>query len=902
MKHLLRWLLAFAPIGMMAQAPVDPKIWTPKDIVYQENISEVVFSPDGQKIAWVKRRPSEKKDKMVSDLYLTRLTATGLKEVRLTRSEDTDHTPVFSADGETLYFLSSRNEGNALWSLSLWGGEPQVVDSFPNGISDLKRMNDSTLLFLSEEGESFAEMKAKKKKDDSEAIEDTAMFKPMRVFAFNTESKTVRRLTTGRFPVDNYAVSKNGQWLATRHIRSPHFGVDGLPKPAYVLWDLKSGTSRAILQSGIQSPEILNFPEDNSGFYFADVLSSDPEWMGSGDHLLYFFDLASMSVKKVDTGTPWGIGEGVGFIPKGNDLWVLLAEGAYNRLALVEKTASGWKTTPVLAGNEMDRHLMPIACSTKGDQLVVAHSSSTSLPEFRLLNYTSGTYRIDTGKVLAEINPGWKKKGLTQAKVVYWKGAKNEQVDGILYYPADYQSGKQYPIVVAIHGGPSGTDLDAFESSWGYYPQINAQKGAFTLMPNYHGSSNHGLAFVESIKGHYYELEVPDILKGVDSLIAAGMVHPDSQAVMGWSNGAILTTALILAAPDRFKVASAGAGDVNWTSDYGTCEFGVTFDQSYFKGAPWDDTKKTKYNPNYIDKSPLFEAEKIKTPVLLFHGSDDRAVPRDQSHEFYRALQQIGKAPVRFIWFPGEPHGLRKLSHQMRKLEEEIAWIDRWLYGKKPEAEVLKEGSPLFVLMEQEKTAHSGALLGSQVQGTLVPETAPLGADTVSVGVYEVTNAQFQAYSPAFVFGAGKENYPAAGITLDQAKGYVAWLSGKTGSNYRLPNSAEAKAWQELALETAEEENTLNNWLGYSPTPEDASKALASLSGLRSSLLKPCGSFPPTKAGQARLYDLGGNVAEWFAEGTASGTYGYSAYDVVDPAADGAKTPAPYVGLRVVKE
>jgi dipeptidyl aminopeptidase/acylaminoacyl peptidase len=66
-------------------------------------------------------------------------------------------------------------------------------------------------------------------------------------------------------------------------------------------------------------------------------------------------------------------------------------------------------------------------------------------------------------------------------------------------------------------------------------------------------------------------------------LNAKGLIDTAQMGVMGWSNGAILTTMLTVRYPDMFKVAAPGAGDVNWTSDYGTCEFGVQFDQSYFQ-------------------------------------------------------------------------------------------------------------------------------------------------------------------------------------------------------------------------------------------------------------------------------------------------------------------------------
>ena len=183
---------------------------------------------------------------------------------------------------------------------------------------------------------------------------------------------------------------------------------------------------------------------------------------------------------------------------------------------------------------------------------------------------------------------------------------------------------------------PLGTDMDVFDDSWAYYPNIMAQKGAFVLEPNYHGSANYGQAFAESIKGKYYELEVPDILAGVDALIAKGWVDPDKLGTIGWSNGGILSIALTTWTK-RFKAAGIGAADVNWTSDYGNCSFGVSFDNYYFKGAPWDQLE------HYIQKSPLFYLKDMKVPTIIFHGTEDTSVPYEQGWEYYRASSRSAR-------------------------------------------------------------------------------------------------------------------------------------------------------------------------------------------------------------------------------------------------------------------
>jgi dipeptidyl aminopeptidase/acylaminoacyl peptidase len=82
----------------------------------------------------------------------------------------------------------------------------------------------------------------------------------------------------------------------------------------------------------------------------------------------------------------------------------------------------------------------------------------------------------------------------------------------------------------------------------------------------------------------------------------------------------------------------------------------------------------------YIRKSPFFKMDKVKSPVLIFHGTADNQVPPAQSWSFFRALQYYDKVPVKFVVFPGEPHGPRKLTHQMRKVEEEVAWFDKYFF------------------------------------------------------------------------------------------------------------------------------------------------------------------------------------------------------------------------------
>ena len=899
MKNTL--LLLFALLGysgLLGQE--DSTRWTAEDIINLESMSDVVLSPNNQMVAWTKGRPCKEKDKFLKDIYLTRLELKKdgiFRTFQLTSQDEDDSNPFFSRDSETLYFLSTRDKGKKLWAMSVYGGEPKEVHEFQETIADIQWLSDSTFAFTASEGKTLYAKEKEAAKDDVEVVEDTAHWEEKRIFSFHLEDKRIERLTDNNTPVSSYRVSHKGQWLVYGLTMSPHYEVDAQPAPRYFLKNLKNGNVQEILK-GLQTPGSFQFTADDSGFYFTAVRSSDPKWNGAGITELYYFSLIDKGYTKVDLQWDWGIGREYFVIGQG--VIAALANGATDKLAFYHKNGNRWEKSDVKLGGK-EAHSIITAVSEDYSKAVYQHSTAGQLPRYYLasLAVENGQLQFRNEAELARLNQNQKKKNFARYEVARWKGYNGEEVDGLLYYPEHYEAGRRYPLMLSIHGGPMGVDRDLWDEHWASYPQILSQRGAFVLLPNYHGSSNHGLAFEESIKGHYYDLEMEDITKGIQALFERGLIDTTQMGVMGWSNGAILTTMLTVRYPEKFKVACPGAGDVNWTSDYGTCEFGVSFDQSYFRGAPWDDRDGKTYNEAYIQKSPLFELEKVKTPTIIFHGSEDRAVPRDQGHEYYRAMQQSAQAPVRFLWFPGQPHELGKITHQLRKMKEELAWIDRYLFGKESqENAAFKADSPLALLLKKDSLSAQQGLYGLQHNGKLIPEAAVVAKDSISVGRFEVTNAQFAAFDPGFSFPAGQGNYPAQ-VSLDQAKRYVLWLSAHTGQPYRLPNTREARAFHHEAHQAGPMENTLNYWAGHTLTVDEVPLLRQKMEGRNLSLVKEAGQFAPIKLGAAEIFDLGGNLAEYCEDGN---TYGYSAYDYVDPKSEQPPRSENTAGFRVILE
>ena len=874
----------------------DPTRWTPEDIINTESMGSVSFSPNNTMVVWTKRKGVKAKDRFVTDIYLTRLDIKKdgkFRTFQLTNGDDSDYSPMFSKDGENIYFLSSRDKGNKLWKMSIYGGEPSKVKEFKNGISGLSWKDKNTLIFQSHDGKTLYEQELAKKKDNVIVVEDSLHWRPNHVYSFNLKTKATKRLTNNKKPLSGYTISKDGKWLFYSVQRSRSYAADSSHDPYHYIMNIETGKVTKI-ETNLGFPMGgIAFTNDNKGFYFRATYASDPQWNGSGIGLVYYYDLAIHTFKQVDLKWELGLGR-AGYRVVGNNLLAFLANKTTYRLAYFKKNNNSWSKQKVDIGDKND-HVGILAVSDDGTKIAYNYSTASRLPTFHIADLNAN--KITNEKVLIELNSKLKKKSITKSEVMTWKGYNDEEVTGILYYPENYEEGKRYPLMLSIHGGPASQDMDLWSERWSTYPNILAQRGMFVLKPNYHGSGNHGLSFVESIKGNYYEPEMEDITKAIDILVNKGMVDHDQLGTMGWSAGAIITTMLTVRYPDMFKVAAPGAGDVNWTSDFGTCRFGVSFDRQYFGGNPWDDVNGTFYNENYIIKSPLFEIEKIKTPTIIFHGSEDRAVPRDQGWEYFRGLQQAGDTPVRFLWFPGQPHGLQKITHQLRKMKEELVWIDNYLLNKPyTKNEAYKEDSPLGELFKIEEAKIVDGFFGEMKNGVLIPETLAIKKDSTSIGRFEVTNAQFKAFKSDFEYEAGIDNYPAE-VSREDAEAYVQWLSDKTGDTYRLPNKKEAKSLHKQAHKVGAKELTLNYWAGYAITKAEVPLLREKLKELNTILYKKVGKRKSTKVGNAVVYDLGGNVAEYYTEGV----YGYSSYDFYD-ANDNSMIDSKHVGIRVIKE
>lgn len=896
--------------------------WKPEDFIYAESAGQYRISHDGNWLVWVKSFGDKEKDARVSNLFLSSLTEN--KEIQLTRGTDTYSQPKWSPGDEHIAFLSTRarpqgkpdNAKMQIWLINPRGGEPWPLTEFVRAPRQIEWLDKDTLIYSAQEDPALYEEELKKKKDDSQVVEDADHEPPVRLYKISVKDKKILRLTTNTDWIEGFAVSHDAKYAVASHAKSLRYEFDQKTPPVVILHDLGTGQEKQVLADVRLRPEGFAWDMENRGFYVVSPFSTDPRFMTATINILYFYDVAAGKGQQVNLDWENGLGYHLDAVPGG--FVAFLAAGSHEDIARysAEKRPAGWTWKRQTLSGEHAKNMETFTVSEDGKTIAYTNSTASKLPQVYRAQLAGE--KIVSPVQVTKLNDGLVSgRAYAKSEVIHWKGSNDEEVEGILYYPTNYEAGKKYPVITAIHGGPLGADHDLWGESWAYPIQLFTQRGAFVLRPNYHGSGSYGLKWAESICcGKYYDLETPDINAGVDYLISKGMADPDRVATMGWSNGSILSTSLITTYPARYKAASVGAGDVEWISDWANVDFGQSFDAYYFGKSPFEDPEL------YIRKSPFFKMDKVQAPVLIFHGSADRNVPPAQSWSYFRALQYFGKT-VKYVVFPGEPHGPRKLTHQMRKVEEEAAWFDKYFFKiVKPSNEALKKDAPLDELLRRKTAANWNGLIGQSAntkEGTtvVIPEAVKRGQ--LEIGKFEVTAGQFLGFTITRLSAAARDrsryaivdthpptkgstefNIPAHGVSLDDAMQYATWLSKLTGQTWRLPYEDEVKD----LYEKRDGENTLDYWAGYAPNPEDTAKLrekAKELSG-NAPLLKEVGSFHGQgKEGEEPIYDLGGNAAEWVLTRDGKGkVIGGSADCPADPKSN--CTPAPeYIGFRVVR-
>jgi len=263
----------------------------------------------------------------------------------------------------------------------------------------------------------------------------------------------------------------------------------------------------------------------------------------------------------------------------------------------------------------------------------------------------------------ASLKPAW-----GEAKSTHWTND-NFSLQGWLLYPRNFDPAKKYPMVVQVHGGPSGMARSSWPGSHSFGIALSGA-GYFVFMPNPRGSYGMGEEFTRANVKDFGYGDFRDIMTGVDAVLKQVPVDERRMGITGWSYGGYMTMWAVTQT-NRFAAAAAGAGLANFQSYYGENQI----DQwmiPFFGASVYDDPQV------YARSSPITVIKKVKTPTLVLVGDSDGECPTPQSYEFWHALKTLG-VETEFVVYEHEGHAFAKPEHQRDVIERVAGWFDKHL-------------------------------------------------------------------------------------------------------------------------------------------------------------------------------------------------------------------------------
>ncbi|MEO1369377.1 MAG: S9 family peptidase [Acidobacteriota bacterium] len=285
-------------------------------------------------------------------------------------------------------------------------------------------------------------------------------------------------------------------------------------------------------------------------------------------------------------------------------------------------------------------------------------------------------------KRLTNSNPWLADVKLAKQEVISWTASDGLEIEGVLMHPLDGR--KPAPLLLMVHGGPEANDANGWLSSYSRPGQVAAARGYAVLYPNYRGSTGRGVEFSELGQSDAAGAEFRDLVEAVDHLAEVGVADKERVGITGGSYGGYATAWGSTFYTDYFKAGVMFVGISNKSSK------GFTTDipqEDVLVHTRFDAWEKWQFG---LDRSPIYHAEKSKTPLLIAHGQSDTRVHPSQSLQFYRALKLMGKT-VRYIRYPGEPHGNRRAASRDDYARRLLRWMDHYVMddgGEMPPAEL----------------------------------------------------------------------------------------------------------------------------------------------------------------------------------------------------------------------
>jgi len=610
----------------------------PDQTLNRRPISELRFSPDGNRVAFTVSEPPKGTNRS-RHIWILDVRTRELRQ--FTNSVKSEFLPRWSPDGRRFAFLSDREEATQIYLMPTDGGEAVRLTEGKNAVRAFEWSPDGKqIALLAPEPKTEAEEKKEKDKDDARVVDRDE--KRSRLWLVDVETKKVRQLTAGSWQIQEAKWTPLGDRLIVSATDRPE--VDQETNRIFSV-TISDGQMKQIAAPRGPFGQLSISPDGSSVAYLAARVD------GPSPHDLYIQPLQGGSARNL---TAVSIDRPIaGFVWR--------ADGAILALAVNGFHTQFYVITPDgKAEAQSPQKVNPGSFDVTAKAIAFAGETVVDAPEV-WLSIEEATQPASAESV-THFNESWKQIPLVRPEFLRYKSFDGAEIEAALLRPAGYQSGTKVPLVVIVHGGPTSRWADSFQS-WG---QLLAARGYAVLYPNVRGSTGYGQRFLEMNRADWGGGDFKDVMAGVDFLIARGIADPDRLGIAGWSYGGYMASWAITQT-NRFKAAMSGAGLSDLASEFGT-EDGSSYDEWFF-GTPYEKPQ------GFINSSPITFIKHARTPTLILQGEADVTDPIGQSQQLYRGLKRY-RVETEFVVYPREGHGFREEKHQLDVLNRIVDWFE----------------------------------------------------------------------------------------------------------------------------------------------------------------------------------------------------------------------------------